>query len=154
MDQNATRRLILSMRDSGKLLPETVEEMNDYLEDLKEGPLDKMDTDYLQGLANRLGFASGGPGPAAANDDDDEDDTGEWADDFDDGDDEALAEANDRIETLEAQLAAAQTAVGQARDLFDQINESAEDGAAADSGQVEALGTALNEAADALAERS
>lgn len=156
MDQNATRRLIVSMRDSGKLLPETVEEMDDYLEDLKDGPLDKMDTDYLQGLAQRLGFASGGAKPAAANDEDDadEDEAGEWAEDFDDADDDALAEATDRIEALEAQLAAAQTAVDRARDLFAEINGSAVDGEAADSGQVEALGATLDEAAEALADRS
>ena len=162
MDQNATRRLITSMRDSGKLLPETVEEMDDYLEELKDGPLDKMDTEYLQGLAQRLGFASGGTAPAAASDEDDADDdeAGEWADDVDDADDDALAEATDRIEALEARLAAAQTAVGRARDLFGEIkgapdadkDESAD--APADSGPMDALGTALDEAADALAERA
>ena len=135
MDKNATKRLILTMRDSGKLLPETVEEMNDYLEELEEGPLDKMDTDYLEGLASRLGFAKGGGRPASADasadtsdadeDEDDEDFESEWADDLEDADDEALAEATERIEALEAQVAAAQTAVGRARDLYAEITGAA-----------------------------
>jgi len=66
------------MLDSGDLLPETVEELQEYLGEIdRAGSLDPTDTDYVHGLAQRLGITGkrGGPGngasahsPAAAND--------------------------------------------------------------------------------------
>ena len=47
-------------------MPETEEELQEYLEEVERGPLDKMDEDYIHGLARRLGVASGGAAPSGA----------------------------------------------------------------------------------------
>ena len=60
-NDNNTRQLIRRILDKGGLLPETVDDLQDYLEEIdKKGSLDPMDADYVQGLARRLGIAGKG----------------------------------------------------------------------------------------------
>ena len=149
MDANHTRRLIQTMLDKGDLMPETVEELQDYLSDLDKGELDTADAKYIDGLAQRLGFSNGGP--VAANDDQDADD-GDL--DFDAADDDdALAEAESRIAELESNLAAQQemaevasAAVGRAQEVIVGLRDAEN----ADAEKLDALDAALKEAADAL----
>ena len=74
MDANRTRRLIKTMLDSRSLMPETREELAEYLADLDKGELHADDAAYIEGLARRLGHAAGGA-PANSNAPDDTDDT-------------------------------------------------------------------------------
>jgi hypothetical protein len=54
------------MLDSGKLLPETTDELQEFLEEIdKNGSLDRMDADFVQSLAQRLGFGGKGKGKGA-----------------------------------------------------------------------------------------
>ncbi len=150
MDANHTRRLIQKMLQKGDLMPETVEELQDFLADLDKGELDRADAKYIEGLAQRLGLGSGGPAPA--NDDSDDDDDDDL--DFDAAeDDDDLAEAEARIAELESNLAAQQemaeiasAAVGRAQEL----SAGLRDGENADAEKLDALDAALTEAADAL----
>ncbi len=150
MDANHTRRLIQTMLDKGDLMPETVEELQDYLADLDKGDLDSADAKYIDGLAQRLGFSTGGPAPANDDSDDSEDDL-----DFDaaDEDDDDLAEAESRIAELEANLAAQQemaeiasAAVERAQTVIAGLRDAEN----ADAEKLDALNAALTEAANAL----
>lgn len=151
MDANHTRRLIKTMLDKGDLMPETVEELQDYLADLEKGELDSADAKYIDGLAQRLGFGTGGPAPA--NDDADDADDDDLDFDAADDDDDDLAEAEDRIAELETNMAAQQemaevasAAVARAQALTADLR-GAEN---ADAEKLDALDAALKEAADAL----
>lgn len=149
MDANHTRRLIQTMLDKGDLMPETVEELQDYLADLDKGELDSADAKYIDGLAQRLGFSKGGPAPANDDIDADDDDL-----DFDAADeDDELAEAESRIAELETNIAAQQemaeiasAAVGRAQELVASLRDAEN----ADGEKLDALDAALTEAADAL----
>ena len=92
MSATDTKSLIKTLLAKSDLMPETEEELREYLEEVERGPLDKMDEDYVHGLARRLGVASGGAAPAAGPDADDEDAApvaAAWDDD--DEDDDRLA---------------------------------------------------------------
>jgi hypothetical protein len=55
------------MLDSGKLLPETTDELQEFLEEIdKNGSLNRMDADFVQSLAQRLGFGGKGKGAGAS----------------------------------------------------------------------------------------
>ena len=73
MDSSSLQRLIKKMLDSSDLMPETREELEEYLTDLNNGTLHADDASYIEGLARRLGYAEGGAPPSggsAAGDDD------------------------------------------------------------------------------------
>jgi uncharacterized coiled-coil protein SlyX len=149
MDANQTRRLIQTMLDKGDLMPETAEELQDYLADLDKGELNNEDAKYIEGLAQRLGFSKGGPAPANDDQDADEDDL-----DFDAADeDDDLAEAESRIADLESNLAAQQEMAeiaGAAVERAQTVIAGLRDAENADAEKLDALDTALTEAADAL----
>lgn len=157
MDANHTRRLIQTMLDKGDLMPETVEELQDYLADLDKGDLDSADAKYIDGLAQRLGFSKGGPAPA--NDDSDDSDDSEDDLDFDaaDEDDDDLAEAESRIAELESNLAAQQEMAeiaGAAVERAQTVVAGLRDAENADAEKLDALDVALTEAADALPQKA
>jgi len=55
------RTLIRQLLDRSDLRPETVEELQDCLEEIdSKGSLNRMDMDYVQGLTQRLGLKAGG----------------------------------------------------------------------------------------------
>ncbi len=55
------RTLIRQLLDRSDLRPETVEELQDCLEEIDaKGSLNRMDMDYVQGLSLRLGLKTGG----------------------------------------------------------------------------------------------
>ena len=149
MDANQTRRLIQTMLDKADLLPETAEELEDFLADLDKGDLDSADAKYVQGLAQRLGFSSGAPAPANDDGDDIDDDL-----DFDPADDDDdLAEAQSRIADLESYLAAQQemaeisgTAVERAQAVVAELRDAENP----DAEKLDALDAALTEAAESL----
>lgn len=113
MNPTATRRLIRRMLDSRTLLPETAEELKEYLQDLDRGALDPADDAYVHQLAHRLGLARGGKGKAEAepadNQEADEQPEDETAEDeqeaFDDPEEEETA-AEEAYETEEDSIAA------------------------------------------------
>ncbi len=153
MDANHTRRLIQTMLDKGDLMPETVEELQDYLSDLDKGELDSADARYIDGLAQRLGFSKGAPAPANDDSDADDDDL-----DFDTADDEDdLAEAETRIAELESNLAAQQEMAeiaGAAVERAQGVVAGLRDAENADTEKLDALDAALTEAADALPQKT
>ena len=149
MDANQTRRLIQTMLDKADLLPETAEELQDFLADLDKGDLDSADAKYVQGLAQRLGFNSGAPAPA--NDDGDEIDDDLDFDPADDDDD--LTEAHSRIADLESNLAAQQEMAeiaGTAVERAQAVVAGLRDAENADAEKLDALDAALTEAAESL----
>lgn len=151
MDANHTRRLIQKMLDKSDLMPETAEELQDYLSDLDKGDLDSNDARYIEGLAQRLGLSSGGPVPANDDADADDDDLDFDAADDDDGGD--LAEAETRIADLESNLAAQQEMAeiaGAAVKRAQTVIAGLRDAENADAEKLDALDAALTEAADAL----
>lgn len=127
MSANDTKRLIKTMLDKGDLLPETEEELRDYLEALKQGPLDKMDESYIRGLARRLG--GGGSAPSAAEDEDDEEDEydDDEADPEDDEDEEIEWEEEDgedgRLEELQAEAASVHAVLAEAVASIDEARK-------------------------------
>ena len=171
MNASQTKTLIRKMIDSGKLMPETVEEMEDYLDDLSKGSLDKMDAQYVEGLARRLGFLTGKGGPASdagdatdAEEDADEDgdeafDDGfvdDFGDDFGDGDDETaerIAELEARLADAAASAAAARDAIDRAQSLVDGLKGAATgEDTTPGAGSMEALRKTVEELDAALAQ--
>lgn len=141
MDASHTRRLIKSLLDSRGLMPETREELAEYLADLDRGELHPDDAAYVAGLARRLGYAAGGA-PAASGA-------------ADDGIDEAFPAEED--EPFSATAAAVQAEVAlraleQARGLVAKLREpQPESGTAAPTAPtLEEIDRLLGEAADAL----
>ena len=145
MTATETKTLIKTLLAKGDLMPETREELREYLDEVERGPLDKMDEDYVRGLARRLGVASGGAAaaggaataggataaggaaPASVSDADDDDDDAPVADAWEDDDDEE----DDRLAVLEDEVAAARSAldgaaasVEQARQLLTTIYDA------------------------------
>jgi hypothetical protein len=57
MTDVATEDLIKSMIDSKKLGSDTVDDLKDFLNDIKDGSFHKDDDAYVQALADRLGLA-------------------------------------------------------------------------------------------------
>lgn len=144
MDANRTRRLIKTMLDSRSLMPETREELAEYLADLDKGELHADDAAYIEGLARRLGHAAGGA-PANSNAPDDTDDT--LPDEF----------AADEDEEFSATAAAVQAevalrAIEQARTLVARLREPKAEGETAgpDAPTLDEIDKALGDAADAL----
>lgn len=138
MDATTTRRLIKKMLDSRDLMPETREELAEYLSDLNKGALHADDAVYIHGLARRLGHADGGrpadPYAAEAMGD-------SPAEEFsDDGDGTAAA--------VQAEIAL--RAVAQAQALAARLRAAGP----ADTATLDALDKALGEAAEALAPRA
>ncbi len=125
MSATDTKSLIKTLLAKSDLMPETEEELREYLEEVERGPLDKMDEDYVHGLARRLGVASGGAAPAAGPDADDEDDApvaAAWDDD--DEDDDRLAELEDEVAAARSALDGAAASVEQARQLLATIYDA------------------------------
>jgi len=144
MSATDTKSLIKTLLAKSDLLPETEEELREYLEEVERGPLDKMDEDYVLGLARRLGVAPGGAAPSGAapaarsepdadagdgdddGDGDDEDDDAPVAAvwDDDDEDDDRLAELEDEIAAARSALDGAAESVAQARQLLTTIYDA------------------------------
>ncbi|MDA0655284.1 MAG: hypothetical protein O2912_02585 [Proteobacteria bacterium] len=59
MTDVATEDLIKSMIDSKKLGSDTVDDLKDFLKDIKDGSFHKDDDAYVHALADRLGLAGG-----------------------------------------------------------------------------------------------
>lgn len=139
MDATTTRRLIKKMLDSRDLMPETREELAEYLSDLDKGTLHADDAVYIQGLARRLGHADGGrpadPYAAEAMGD-------SLAEDFSDDDGDGTAAA------VQAEIAL--RAVAQAQALAARLRAAGP----GDTATLDALEKALGEAAEALAPRT
>ena len=170
MNASQTKTLIRKMIDSGKLMPETIEEMEDYLDDLSKGSLDKMDAQYVEELARRLGFlaSKGGPTSGAGDAADAEQDGEEVPDDvfvddfggdFNDEDGED-GEAAERIAGLEARLADAAAGAAAARDAIDRArsrvdglkNAAAGEDTTPGAGSMEALRKTVEDLDAALAQ--
>jgi len=134
MTATDTKSLIKTLLAKSDLMPETEEELREYLEEVERGPLDKMDEDYIHGLARRLGVASGGAAPAAgsdagdagdAGDDDEKDDApvaAVWDDDEED--DDRLAELEDEIAAARSALDGAASSIDRARQLLTTIYDA------------------------------
>ncbi len=109
MTATDTKSLIKTLLAKSDLLPETEEDLREYLEEAERGPLDKMDEDYVHGLARRLGVATDGAAAVAAvgpDGTDEEDDDAPVAAVWDDADDD-----DDRLAELEDEIAAARSAL-------------------------------------------
>ncbi|MGH6619421.1 MAG: hypothetical protein ACREF6_07745 [Alphaproteobacteria bacterium] len=153
MDATNTRRLIKKMLDSRGLMPETREELADYISDIDKGELRPDDAAYVEGLARRLGLAAGGapanPHAADAVGDDLDDDLDE---DFPGGDD---ADFGDTAAAAQAEIAL--RAIEQARALLARLREpkaeEAGSGAQADTATLDEIEKALGDAAEALTPR-
>ena len=144
MDANRTRRLIKTMLDSRSLMPETREELAEYLADLDKGELHADDAAYIEGLARRLGLAAGGA-PANSNALDATDDT--LPDEFADDEDEEFSAAAAAV-----QAEVALRAIEQARTLVARLRGPTPEGGAAgpDAPTLDEIEKALGDAADAL----
>lgn len=142
MDASSTQRLIKKMLASSDLMPETREELQEYLDDLEKGSLHPDDARYVDGLARRLGFADGGARPAGA------------AGEADDDDDEGSAfigneRASDTAAAVQAEMALRK--VEQARSLVARLREpAAGDTEASSAATLDELEKALGDAAEAL----
>ena len=128
MTATDTKNLIKTLLAKSDLMPETKEELREYLEEVERGPLDKMDEDYVRGLARRLGVASGDAAAATGSDDDgDEDDdapiAAAWEDDDDENDDR-LAALEDEVAAARSALDGAAASVEQARQLLTTIYDA------------------------------
>lgn len=62
MSDAATEELIRSLLDSKKLSDEATEDLTEFLNDIKEGGLQKDDAAYVRSLADRLGVGGSGDG--------------------------------------------------------------------------------------------
>lgn len=146
MDANYTRRLIKKMLDSRDLMPETREELAEYLSDLDKGELRPDDAAYVEGLARRLGLAAGGapadPYAAEAVGDN-------LAEDFP-GDDEDFG---DTAFAVQAEIAL--RAIERARALLAQLRKPKAEEAApgTDLATLDEIEQALGDAAEALTRR-
>ncbi len=142
MDVSTTRRLIKKMLDSRDLMPETREELAEYLADMDKGELHSDDVAYIFGLARRLGHSEAGvpadPYAAEAMGD-------SLGEDFDDDGDSDTAAA------VQAEIAL--RAVEQAQAVVARMREAGASGAGADAATLEELDKALGEAAQALTPR-
>jgi hypothetical protein len=132
MSATDTKSLIKTLLSKSDLMPETAEELREYLEEVERGPLDKLDEDYVHGLARRLGVAPGGAAPAAGPadpadpDDDDVEDAPVAAvwDDADDDDDDRLAELEDEIAAARSALNGAADSIAEAQVLLATIYDA------------------------------
>lgn len=144
MDVSTTRNLIKKMLDSRDLMPETREELAEYLADLDKDALHADDVSYVYGLARRLGYSEAGvpadPYAAEAMGD-------SLGEDFADGDEGE----SDTAAAVQAEIAL--RAVEQARALVTRMREAGPDGAGADAATLDELEEALGEAAAALTPR-
>ncbi|MEJ2760356.1 MAG: hypothetical protein P8126_02130 [Gammaproteobacteria bacterium] len=144
MDVSTTRSLIKKMLDSRDLMPETREELAEYLADLDKDGLHPDDVSYVYGLARRLGYSEAGvpadPYAAEAMGDS----LGEDFADTDEGESDTAA-------AVQAEIAL--RAVEQARALVTRMREAGPDGAGADAATLDELDHALGEAAAALTPR-
>jgi uncharacterized coiled-coil protein SlyX len=172
MNANTTRSLIKTMLASGELMPETVEELEEYLQEIDKGTLDAMDVDYVQGLAKRLGFAKGrAPAAAAAEaaeadeeaDEDEADAAAERAAEADAAAERAeeaevrVAALEATLESREAALASVRQSIGDARErlaaLYDPekgLNRDIDDAKAAEA--LKEIWTSLEQAEAQAAE--
>ena len=57
MSQNEIKTLIQSLIDSGKLTDNSVDDLNDFQKDIRDGKLKKSDEAYVKALATRLNIA-------------------------------------------------------------------------------------------------
>ncbi len=140
MDATTTRRLIKKMLDSRDLMPETREELAEYLSDLDKGALHADDAVYIHGLARRLGHADGGrpADPYAA------EAVGDGlAEDFSDDDD-----GDGTLAAVQAEIAL--RAVTQAQALAARLRTAGP----GDAATLDELEKALGDAAEALAPRA
>ena len=140
MDVSTTRRLIKTMLDSRDLMPETREELADYLADLDKGALHPDDAGYIDSLARRLGYLDGSA-PAARTGDGDGDDPIFIGDE----------RAADTAAAVQAEIAL--RAVEQAQALVARLRQGGPEGAAADAATLQEIDAALGEAAKALTPR-
>jgi hypothetical protein len=142
MDSSSTQRLIKKMLASSELMPETREELQEYLDDLEKGSLHPDDASYVEGLARRLGFAEGGvpaAGLGAGSGDDDDDDGGYIGNE----------RASDTAAAVQAEMALRK--VEQARSLVARLREpAAGDTEASNAATLDELDRALGDAAEAL----
>ena len=147
MDATHTRRLIKKMLDSRALLPETREELSEYLADLDKGELRPDDAAYVEGLARRLGHASGGA-PADSNASDSADDA--LPGDFPGEDDDEFS-----VTAAAVQAEVALRAIERARTLVAKLREPKPEGNAADAGAatLDEIEKMLGDAAEALTRR-
>jgi hypothetical protein len=143
MDSSSTQRLIKKMLASSELMPETREELQEYLDDLEKGSLHPDDASYVEGLARRLGFAEGGApaaGLGAGSGDDDDDDDGGYI---------GNERASDTAAAVQAEMALRK--VEQARSLVARLREpAAGDTEASNAATLDELDRALGDAAEAL----
>jgi len=146
MDVSTTRRLIKTMLDSRDLMPETREDLADYLSDLDKGELHPDDVAYVYGLARRLGHAEAGvpadPYAAEAMGDS----LGESLPGEDGGESETAS-------AVQAEIAL--RAVERAQALLARLREGGPESAkaGADAATLEEIDKALDDAAEALAPR-
>jgi hypothetical protein len=143
MDANHTRRLITNMLDSRTLLPETREELAEYLAERDKGELDPDDAAYVEGLAQRLGHAPGG----ATTNSHAPDSADELPGDFPGEDDEEFSATAAAV-----QAEVALRAIERARTLVAKLREPKPEGRAADAdaATLDEIETALGDAAEAL----
>ena len=148
MDAAYTRRLIKKMLDSRGLMPETREELSEYLTELDQGALHPDDAAYVEGLARRLGHSAGGP--AANANDPDEDLAGDAPDDFADDEDD---DTGGTAAAVQAEIAL--RSIERARTLLAPLREPKGEGEAppADRAILDDVDAALGDAAEALTRR-
>jgi hypothetical protein len=146
MDVSIVRPLIKKMLDSRDLMPETREELAEYLAELDKGELHPDDVAYVYGLARRLGYSEGGvpadPYAAEAMGDS----LGEEFPGGDDGDGDSETAAAVRAEI-------ALRSVEQAQALVARLRQTGAGGAGADAATLDEIEKALGDAAEALKPR-
>jgi hypothetical protein len=151
MDANHMRRLIKQMLDGRSLMPETREELGEYLSDLDKGALHPDDAAYIEELARRLGHGAVG---AAANSnaaDSPDDDLADGFPAIDDEDHDGFG-----VTAAAVQAEVALRAIEQARTLLAtlQAQRAGGDAANPDAPTLNEIEKALGDAADALTRRS